>query len=121
MCTIRHIKTCILRQIHLNYSPEISEASCWGGVGYGGEWGGSMEWGCGVAVGVGVGGWWWWWVVGWGGGAGEGALSLTWIYFSYYIHHTVSDERFEPFKFGNGSVISSDTLLGMWLLFNSGV
>ena len=85
-----------------------------------GVWGGGVGWrwvcGGGGRGGGGGGG-----VVRWGGGAGEGVLSLTWIYFSYYIHHTVSDERFEPLKFGNGSVISSHTLLEMWLLFNSGV
>ena len=47
-------------------------------------------------------------------------LSMDWI--SNYIHHKVLNEitypfpNFQPLKFGNGQIISSHTLLGMWLL-----
>ena len=52
----------------------------------------------------------------------------SWI--SSYIHYKVWDEIFYPFPnfnsaavslFGNGLVISSHTLLGMWLLIHAGI
>ena len=48
---------------------------------------------------------------------------------SNYIHCKVWDKitypfpnfNVQPLKFGNGSVISSHTLIGMWLLINAGI
>ena len=74
-------------------------------------------------------------VISWYWSSPVGSLSLTWFNFilsawiSIHIHYEMWDEityllpnfKMQPFKFGNGWVISSHTLLRMWLLINAGI
>ena len=57
---------------------------------------------------------------------GPGDILLTWIIFNLHIdeqshQYNVCDEFIPPLEFGDRLVISSHTLLGMWLLIQAGI